>query len=272
VSASLSLSPHCVCLIEPLTVYPTVSLTVSASLSLSPHCVTLTEPLTVLSPSPALPLCLSPSRCLSLCVSLAQPTQAPAAPNAAVSGTTTLRIPPMAVAMDAERTVIAGSVDSDGSDNATPPTPRSIVSGVAEENATEVRTAMRIVTLARDGREWSLNEGKTSHARVVRVGLGTGYENAEGNRRASLSPEIPNRAIRNLFVQAPGEPAVAAERMATVAIKAADVLLQVRSATSTSVYKSMQTLTSHSIDGGISRSLCGTKQTLPQADDKGVSV
>jgi hypothetical protein len=68
---------------------------------------------------------------------------------------------------------------------------------------------LRIVTLGLGtGRQrWSLNDGQTTNACVVRVAPGAGYHRVEGNRRASRNgrvsdlrpPETPNRTIRNFL-------------------------------------------------------------------------
>jgi hypothetical protein len=53
-----------------------------------------------------------------------------------------------------------------------------------------------------------LTMGQIPNFRGVRVASGTGYNHVEGNRRASrnglvtVSPEIPNVTIRNLFITA----------------------------------------------------------------------
>jgi hypothetical protein len=68
---------------------------------------------------------------------------------------------------------------------------------------------LRIVTLrfGRQNRKWPLNDRQIPNVRVVRVHASTGYNRAEGNRRASrngrvsdLPPEIPNVTIRNFSI------------------------------------------------------------------------
>jgi hypothetical protein len=60
--------------------------------------------------------------------------------------------------------------------------------------------------LARRERKWSLNEGQIPNSRGVRVGLGTGYNPDERNRRASRNSRvsssptrIPNVTIRDFL-------------------------------------------------------------------------